>query len=158
MKLQNIYPLTILIAISFLLLNCRDGSNPFEVDYSTVPDPFSVEGITPDTSETGLITYRLQAGSGPFEVTIRDRVLMYYTGRKTNGEIFDSSYGNGSTTPSNLAVDGVVEGFREGILGMKEGEKKVLIIPPSLAYGNNEGHSLQNDTLIFDLELETILD
>lgn len=158
MKLLNTYPLIILIAVSFLLLNCRDGSNPFEIDYSTAPDPFSVEGATPDTSETGLITYQLQDGSGPFEVTIRDQVLIYYTGRTTNGEIFDSSYRNGSTSPGNLSVNSVVDGFREGILGMKEGEKKVLIIPPSLAYGDIENHSLQNDTLIFDLELETILD
>ena len=156
MKLKNKYPLTIFIVISFLLINCRN--DPFETDYSTVPEPFSVEGVTPDTSQTGLITYKLKEGNGPFEVTIRDRVLMYYTGRKTNGDIFDSSYINRSTDPSNLSVDGVVEGFRQGILGMKEGEKRVLIIPPPLAYGENEGHSLQNDTLVFDLELETILD
>jgi FKBP-type peptidyl-prolyl cis-trans isomerase len=43
------------------------------------------------------------------------------------------------------------------MLGMKEDEKRVLVIPPSLGYGGVEGHDLQNDTLFFDVELVSIL-
>ncbi|HET6528514.1 MAG TPA: FKBP-type peptidyl-prolyl cis-trans isomerase, partial [Balneolaceae bacterium] len=98
-----------------------------------------------------------------------DEVLVRYTGRTKDGEIFDSTYRNGATsrrlsnlTPVTISrprgpVSPLIDGFRRGLLGMKEGEKRVLVIPPSLGYGDVEGHDLQNDTLIFDVELVAIL-
>lgn len=158
MKQHKILPYLLIVITSIASMNCG-GDDPFlrEDDFTTVPDPFSIEGITPDTSETGLIVYTLEEGTGPFTVQLRDNILIYYTGRTTDQEIFDSSYKNGSTTPASQSVTSVIEGYREGVIGMKEGGKKVLVIPPSLAYGDAEGHRLQNDTLVFDIELETIV-
>ncbi len=159
MRLNRIKAFTLVTTFFFFAISCGDGSNPYYVedDFSTVPDPYEITGITPDTSDSGLITYSLENGNGPFSVQIIDDVLVYYTGRTTDGEIFDSSFKNGSTSSTQLAVTDVIEGFKEGLLGMKEGEKKVLVIPPSLAYGNSTGSSLQNDTLIFDIELDLII-
>lgn len=36
---------------------------------------------------------------------------------------------------------------------MHEGEKRTLVIPPELGYGDRDGHNLQNETLVFDIEL-----
>tara|TARA_R110002096_G_scaffold87831_2_gene201435 strand:+ start:6682 stop:7164 length:483 start_codon:yes stop_codon:yes gene_type:complete len=159
MRLNKVKAFTLVSTFFLFAISCGDGTSPYfvEDDFSTVPDPYSTVGITPDTSDSGLITYKLASGSGPFTVNIIDDVLVYYTGRKTNGDVFDSSFKNGSTSSTQLTVTGVIEGFKEGLLGMKEGDKKILVIPPSLGYGNSSGSTLQNDTLIFDIQLDLII-
>ena len=149
-----------LLAVTLLFTFACSEDDPFffEDDYSTVPTPFSTTGITPDTTESGLIIYEIAEGdtSSPVDVGIRDQVTVYYSGRKTNGEYFDSSYKNSRTTPVQFTVSNLVDGFTEGLIGMKEGQKRVLVIPPNLGYGGTP-NALRNDTLIFDLELETII-
>ncbi|MFY0684423.1 MAG: FKBP-type peptidyl-prolyl cis-trans isomerase [Balneola sp.] len=146
-----------LFAFLFLFIVSCGGDDPFlfEDDFSTVPDAFSTSGVTPDTTESGLIIYELEVGSGEIEVGIRDAVSVYYTGRKTNSEVFDSSYKNGQTSPVSFTVVNLVDGFTEGLIGMKEGGKRVLVIPPSLGYEGSTS-TLRNDTLVFDLELNAI--
>ncbi len=148
----------IVAAISILFLMSCGNDDPFffEDDFSTVPDPFSVEGITPDTTETGLIIYILEEGNGPLKVGIRDQVEIFFTGRTVLGEIFDSSYKNGRETPSRLTVASLIEGFTEGILDMNEGGKRVLVIPPELGYAGTT-NELRNDTLVFDIELDSVI-
>lgn len=154
----------ILVKFSLLLMGCTmmfmtscDDDNPFAgPDLSTVPDPISTSGITPDTSQTGLITYVIEEGTGPLEVTIRDFIGYKYTLRLLNGRIIESSYSNGSTDPVFRNAKDHIEGFREALLGMKEGGVKVIIVPPELGYGNSPGNDLSDDTLRFDLELTNI--
>lgn len=143
----------------FFTISCG-GDNPylFEDDYSSVPEPYSTAGITPDTTETGLIIYTLDEGdtTRQVDVGIRDVVRVFYTGRKTNLEIFDSSFKNDQTSATQFTVANVIDGFTEGLLGMHEGGKRVLMIPPELAYEGTT-NTLRNDTLVFDIELETII-
>ena len=153
--------------VIILFSNCKGDSNIFRVDYSLAEEMlFDVTGISPTTSSTGLITYTVESGEGPFQVTIRDEIYLYITVRtKEDNRVVDSSYANGIISPryynqnstSTNYLPGLIDGVIEGILGMKEGEKKVIVVPPSLAYGESEGHPLETDTLIVDLELETIL-
>lgn len=151
--------LRLLLILPFFvtILSCG-GNDPYfyEDDFSTVPDPMSTTGITPDTSSTGLISYELETGSSDLSVTIRDQVTVFYTGRKTNGEVFDSSYKNGQISPSTFSVANLIDGFTEGLIGMKEGGKRVIIVPPDLGYAGT-ANTLRNDTLIFDIELEAII-
>ena len=152
MKLSNsLFALILLFTIS-----CA-GDNPyfFEDDFSTVPDAFSTAGITPVTTETGLIIYTLKVGNN-VEAGRRDVVTVFYTGRKTNGEVFDSSFKNDQISATQFNVANLIDGFTEGLIGMKEGGKKVLVIPPNLAYEGTT-NILRNDTLVFDIELETII-
>lgn len=157
---------SILVAISLFIFVSACGTDPFFApdDFSTVPEAFSTEGATLIEKESGLVIYVLEEGFSEFTLTSRDDALIYYTGRKTNGEIFDSSYKNGITDPtafrslSRNSLTSTVPGFYEGVLGMKEGGKRVLVIPPSLGYGNDPNSELQNDTLVFDIELSRILD
>lgn len=144
--------------LSTLLVACGGKDNPFffEDDYTTVPEPFDYSDYEPIKHDSGLTEYIIDDGIGEFTVNRRDEVNIYYTGRKTNGEVFDSSYKNGNNAPANMNVNGVIEGFRQGLIGMKEKGVKVLVIPPKLAYegSNNE---LRNDTLIFDIEIHSIV-
>lgn len=151
-----------IIAAVLTMAGC-DEDNPFIVDFSLVPEPFDTSNTTLVTTTSGLGYHVIREGSGPFVVTRRDNIRVFFTGRLTNGEIFDSSYRNRSTTPSLFSnLGALIPGFREGLIGMKEGEQRVLIIPPSLAYGNiteraNPNFRFRNDTLVFDVELDEIL-
>ncbi len=89
-----------------------------------------------------------------------DTVYVHYTGTLENGTKFDSSYDRGQPLPFILGAGMVIKGWDQGILGMRIGEKKHLIIPPELGYGaqsitDNTGKEIipRNATLVFDVEL-----
>jgi asparagine N-glycosylation enzyme membrane subunit Stt3 len=84
-----------------------------------------------------------------------DSVAVEYTGRLSNGTVFDTSDGRGPLE-FVLGVGQMIEGFDEAVLGMELGEKKNVTLPPEKAYGSSVGHRLQNETLIFDIELVKI--
>lgn len=163
---------TLCLAI-FLIQGCGDDGGGFfsGPDFENVPPPFdTTQAVSDSTTEDGLTIYVIEEGYGEFQVISRDGVSIRYTGRTEDGEIFDSTYKNGRTTgrllnltettipgPGNQPISPLIDGFRRGILGMVAGEKRVLVIPPSLGYGDVEGHDLQHDTLYFDIELVEIL-
>ncbi len=146
------------VLLTSLLISACGGDNPFVIrdDFSTVPEPYELGDTVPDTTETGLIIYVLEEGQGEFTVQLRDQIAVYFTGRTLDGEIFDSSYKNSNTDPASLSVLSLIQGFRQGVLGMKEGGRRVLIIPPELGYGGTS-NVLRDDTLRFDVELDAIL-
>lgn len=75
-----------------------------------------------------------------------------YTGWLSDGTMFDS--GSFSFT---VGVGEVVPGFDEGVLGMKVGGKRKLVMPPNLGYGDRtNGPIPANSTLVFDVELQKI--
>ena len=76
-------------------------------------------------------------------------------GTFTDGKKFDSSRDRNKTFPVTIGESKVIQGWHEGLLGMKEGGKRKLILVPELAYGK-EGHPAgipPNTTLIFEIEL-----
>ena len=85
-----------------------------------------------------------------------DSVTVNYVGSLTDGTVFDAS-ANHSTTgfTFNLGAGQVIKGWDEGIVGMKEGGKRTLIIPASLAYGSQAVGDVipANATLVFEVEL-----
>ena len=100
--------------------------------------------------EDGKLQYRVtQEGEGR-EVPQDGTPLINYTGRYLDGTVFGSSLDNGS--PITLPLDRTIPGFRLGIVGMKEGEKRTLYIHPDLGYGMS-GHLPPNSLLVFDIEL-----
>ncbi|TGL18871.1 FKBP-type peptidyl-prolyl cis-trans isomerase [Leptospira yanagawae] len=81
-------------------------------------------------------------------------VVVHYTGKLTNGKVFDSSLDRGEPFSFQLGQGRVIQGWERGILGMKEGGKRKLTIPPQYGYGAREmGPIPANSTLIFDVEL-----
>ena len=67
-------------------------------------------------------------------VKVGDNISVYYTGRLTNGTVFDSNVGK---TPLNFTVGSgeVIEGFDNAVVGMRIGETKNITLPPGEAYG-----------------------
>ncbi len=81
------------------------------------------------------------------------RAHVHYTGKFMNGEQFDSSAGK---DPLSFSIGGknVIAGWDEGVVGMKVGGKRKLIVPPDLAYGSQGQLGIPpNATLYFEIEL-----
>ncbi len=80
-------------------------------------------------------------------------VTVHYTGKLLDGTVFDSSVQRGQ--PSKFKIGQVIQGWNEALLGMKKGEKRLLIIPPELGYGEKgyPGVIPENAFLIFEVEL-----
>uniref|UniRef100_A0A1A8J1J6 peptidylprolyl isomerase n=1 Tax=Nothobranchius kuhntae TaxID=321403 RepID=A0A1A8J1J6_NOTKU len=66
-----------------------------------------------------------------------DFIRYHYNGTLLSGETFDSSYARNSTYDTYLGQGDLIKGLDEGLLGMCVGERRVIIIPPFLAYGEN---------------------
>jgi FKBP-type peptidyl-prolyl cis-trans isomerase len=106
------------------------------------------------TTPSGLQYIDLQPGEGR-EARRGDNVQVQYTGWLTNGAKFDSSLDRGQPYTLKLSPgSGVIQGWVEGVAGMKIGGKRKLIIPPALAYGEKGNVAIPpNATLVFEVEL-----
>lgn len=96
----------------------------------------------------------LVVGTGT-EATQGKTVDVHYTGWLTNGTKFDSSVDRGSPFTFNLGRRMVIQGWDEGVAGMREGGKRKLTIPPHLGYGAQGAGGVipPNATLVFEVEL-----
>ncbi|HSC26327.1 MAG TPA: FKBP-type peptidyl-prolyl cis-trans isomerase [Vicinamibacterales bacterium] len=135
---------TVAIAIAWLLpfhLACRGPA---------VPAPPDVAAPPPDALKTasGLFIKVLEKGTGTRHPRATDEVTVHYTGWTTDGRMFDSSVAGGQ--PATFRLDGVIDGWTEGVQRMVEGEKARLWIPEQLAY---QGKQDPRGMLVFDIEL-----
>ena len=112
------------------------------------------EGV--NSTESGLQFKVLTQGEGAIP-SRQDRVRVHYTGKLTNGQVFDSSVQRGE--PAEFPVTGVIAGWIEALTLMPVGSKWELTIPHNLAYGERgAGASIPPfSTLVFEVELLEIL-
>jgi peptidylprolyl isomerase len=151
------------VAVFFYLFN---GMALFSS--STPPQQTTAEATTTATEPTSTTTMptetenvtQLQVtdevvGTGA-AAQAGDSVTVNYVGSLTNGTVFDASANHGSTGFTfNLGAGQVIKGWDEGIVGMKVGGKRKLVIPASLAYGDQAvgGVIPADSTLVFEVEL-----
>lgn len=102
-------------------------------------------------TKSGLQYLVMRSGSGKTP-TINDIVKINFKGTLLDGSVFESSMDRGQ--PASLPVKGVIPGWSEAFLMMKEGQKMRIFVPPSLGYGNMTRPNIPGGSvLIFDLEL-----
>jgi FKBP-type peptidyl-prolyl cis-trans isomerase len=123
--------------------------------FNTEPTIKSPGGTPPKK----LVVKNLIVGTGPALTKPSQTITLAYVGALyANGKVFDSSFKDvPSTHTITQAASGFVPGFEQGLLGMKVGGRRELIIPPSLAYGNKKQGSIPaNSTLIFIVDLHNV--
>ncbi len=87
-------------------------------------------------------------------VEVGDTVTVNYVGALTDGTIFDASEKHGQPFTFTVGVSSVIEGWHQGLVGMKEGGQRVLAIPSDLGYGaSGTGPIPPNAALLFQIEL-----
>ncbi|MFT5099082.1 MAG: FKBP-type peptidyl-prolyl cis-trans isomerase [Planctomycetaceae bacterium] len=112
------------------------------------------EGVL-ETS-TGLQYVIVEPGEGTAPST-ESEVVVHYEGRLLNNQTFDSSYQRGE--PARFKLDGVIEGWTEGLQLMKPGSKARFFIPPELGYGaGGTGSIPPYSVLVFDIQLLEIVE
>ena len=111
---------------------------------------------SPVKTASGLTYETMKAGDGRVAKS-GDEVLMHYTGTLNDGSKFDSSRDRNEPLPVTLGMGRVIPGWDEGVPGMKVGEKRKLIIPPELGYGQQAQNGIPaNSTLNFEVELMSV--
>lgn len=133
----------IILGIYFLFQNSKDKEQKLN------PNTYEIQGMKIEI---------LKEGTGDSSKN-GDKVIVHYIGTLESGTKFDSSIDRGTPFSFTLGAGQVIKGWDLGVLGMKIGEKRKLIIPPNLAYGETGtpgGPIPPNATLIFEVELLSI--
>ena len=100
-----------------------------------------------------VVTQDVKVGTGE-EATLGKVLRVNYVGRLQNGAIFDASANHGGPYEFTLGAGQVISGWDQGLVGMKVGGQRIVVIPPALGYGSNQiGPVPPDSTLIFQVEL-----
>lgn len=147
-------------ALAVSLTACASGGGaagraaPVERPMESIPFASSLD-IQLDKmtkTSTGLRYRDIDVGTGPVIKEHMD-IKVLYTGYLTNGVKFDST-GVGQPLTIPIGRGRVIKGWDEGIIGMRVGGRRQLIVPPELAYGSNRAGSIPPDaTLVFDVKV-----
>ena len=116
------------------------------------PEDLNSPPATAVTTASGLKYQVLSEGTGVQHPGPADQVTVHYSGWTTDGQLFDSSVDRGA--PAVFPLNGVIEGWTEGLQLMVAGEKARLWVPEALAYKGEPGAPA--GLLVFDVELISI--
>jgi peptidylprolyl isomerase len=131
------------------------SSTKLPTAFNTEPTIKSPGGTPPKK----LVVKNLITGTGTKITSPTQTVTIAYVGALySNSKVFDSSWKDEPSTHTiSGPASGFVPGFQQGLLGMKVGGRRELIIPPSLAYGNKAQKGIPaNSTLIFIIDLHSV--
>lgn len=112
--------------------------------------------VTPgEKAPDGLVVVDVYPGTGDELKAGGSGVFDYEGVLFSDGTMFDSSWERGD--PISLSLERVIAGWQEGLPGMKEGGRRLLIIPPDLAYGTQAIPGIPpNSTLVFVVDLQEV--
>ena len=115
-------------------------------------EKYLADNSSAEKTDSGLVYHETQAGTGE-QATLECTVLVHYHGMLVNGKVFDSSVERGE--PVKFPLRGVIPGWQEGVAKMNVGGKATLVVPSSLAYGEQGSPPVipPGATLQFDVEL-----
>lgn len=140
------------LAVYFIVSNGNKSPQPAIqkniVQPSANKNSFEIEGMKVEILAEGT-------GNG---AKANDNVTVHYTGTLENGAVFDSSVERNAPFTFLLGAGRVIKGWDLGVMGMKLGEKRKLVIPAELAYGQAGFPPVipQNAALTFEVELIAI--
>jgi peptidylprolyl isomerase len=143
------------IPLVFALASCSDGSGPESEDFAST---LNVDLAAMTKTASGLYYQDLTVGAGA-EAMVGSTVSVHYTGWLANGTEFDSNQEPSAPFTFELGSNFVIDGFDEGVTGMREGGIRKLVVPSSLGYGigGNPPRIPSEATLVFDVELVEVV-
>jgi|AntRauTorcE11897_2_1112592.scaffolds.fasta_scaffold00696_6 hypothetical protein len=180
MKISSVFTVIVAILSLAILSGCTtdSGFRIQEPTFDSVPTPFETAQADEEEVVDGITKFIVEEGSGEDQIVIRDQVAFYLTLRTMDGTIIYSSYQNDNENPIQATIQSILtprpptivrnfsferartDGLRKGIIGMMEGEKRVLIVPPSQGFksigSGSVNDEFREDTLRYDIELDFI--
>jgi FKBP-type peptidyl-prolyl cis-trans isomerase FkpA len=144
---------------ALLLGACSDPATAPEADPATASyaSSLNVNIATMRKTPSGLYIGDETIGTGATAAP-GTRVLVHYTGWLVDGTRFDTSRDGDGPIDFVLGTGRVIQGWEEGLAGMKVGGKRRLVIPPSLGYGQSGFNGIPgNAILVFEVELVNIV-
>ncbi len=165
MKLKSLLSLSLVVAFSTFIVACNDSSSKSD-DQSNQQETATEQAAGMATADASAAITSLQKtdvklGDGD-EAVAGKVVSVHYTGwlydpnaADKHGAKFDSSRDRGTPFEFPLGAGRVIQGWDQGVVGMKVGGQRTLIIPADLAYGARGAGGVipPNATLVFDIEL-----
>lgn len=174
---SRISVLSLLFVLFAVLISC-DTEDPYSIpppDFSTVPEPYDTTNVESVDLREGVRAYIHEDGYGQFEVSPRDQVGLFMSLRTDEGDIIYSTFSSERTNPVTVTMSIVGDtqqvfdysiimtytpGLKIGLLGMKVGERRTIVVPPEQAYQDlPEGHAnykYKDNTLIYDIRISGI--
>ena len=148
MKFAKLCFVLVSLGVASTLHAQREKLPPEDLEY--------VEKTWPDAKKTmtGIRYIILKEGEGETPKP-GDKVNVLYTGRLLDGKVFDQALDPNQPFTFRVRRDAVIEGWDQILQLMKRGEKRLVIIPPELAYGTRGQPPKigRNQTLVFEMEL-----
>ncbi|MFC6013194.1 FKBP-type peptidyl-prolyl cis-trans isomerase [Nocardia lasii] len=161
-SLGRIIGIGLVTAAAFTVAACgsdSDSTSSATPDRECTADDVKVDGgygqpptITiPDdcTAPTTLVVKDLVPGSGPGAVAGQPLTMNYELVTWSDKQVLDSSFQRGTPFGLTLGAGQVIEGWDQGLLGVQEGARRLLIVPPDLGYGQGGQGVAPNETLVF---------
>lgn len=151
----------LLVAVVLVVAGCGGGDDGGNADSGDGGGDVAAESgdcpTEPTTTDSGLVIEEIECGDGE-EAQKGDTLEVHYEGRLEDGTKFDASRDHGSTFEFQVGAGQVIQGWDEGLIGMKIGGKRKLTIPPELGYGAAGAPPAipPNSTLVFEIELVDI--
>ncbi len=146
----------IVLACLALLVGCGDSEEPASAPKETsTPEATKPEVSVPKQLPKTLVKKDLKVGDGATATAGKSVTVQYVGVSAVNGRQFDASWDRGEPYTLTLGQGEVIQGWDEGIEGMKVGGRRMLVIPPDLAYGAQGSPPTigPDETLVFVIDL-----
>ncbi len=152
--------IAIILALPFIMSACKKDSSKNNncnntgvvsaAEIATIQAYLTANTITATQDSRGFF-YQIVAPGEGVSPTATSTVSVNYTGKYTNGTVFDSNVGKPLVT---FALTGVIQGWQLALPLLKKGGTMNLYLPPTLAYGCSDYNGIPgNSTLIFNIQL-----
>jgi len=165
--------LTLTAALALVAAGCGSSNDKTSSTSSAAPAQSTTTAATPAPAKARpKPKVKVPSGKPPKKLVIKDLIpgtgqaakagdpiTVNYIGVDfANGKAFDNSYDRGQPFPFQLGGGQVIPGWDRGLVGMKVGGRRELVIPPSLAYGPQGQPPVikPNETLVFVVDLLSI--
>jgi len=144
-----------LFVLSLLAFSSCKKDDEFDPQEQRTIDETAIQKYLNDrdwesTRTASGLHYIIEEEGNGVNPTFSSTVTVNYTGKLTNGEIFDQN----TNGPATFPLQGVIQGWQEGIPLFKEGGSGILLIPSHLGYGRTGSGSVPaNAVMVFEIDL-----